>query len=135
MPSAVYPGPYSGLSDRSLVVVVAGFSVRSEEGCHLRERLRDLGYLLRPAPASPGLDILRRRLSLDQGSLTIIFQVLYLEGEEGELRYGFHPLLRLPLQYVLFLEPLGVAPYFPASCEATALFHMFHGECLVVSMK
>ncbi len=96
-PSAVYPGPYSGWSGRSLVVAVAGFSVRPEERGHLCARFCNLVYFSWPASTPPSLDVLGWRLSLYQRSLVTAFEILQLEGEEGEFCNSFHPLLWFPL--------------------------------------
>ena len=92
----VYPGPYSGLSGSSLVVV-ASSSVRPEERGHLCARFCDLVYLFWPASTPPSLDVLGWRLSLYQRCLVTAFEILHLEGEEGEFCYSFRPLLRFPL--------------------------------------
>ena len=96
-PPAVYPGPCSGWSGRSLVVAVAGSSARPEECRHLRACLCDLVYFFWSAPAPPGLNVLGGRLRLYQGSLAVVLEILHLEGEEGEFCNSFHPLLRFPL--------------------------------------
>ena len=96
-PSVVYPGPYSGWSGRSLVVAVAGFSVRPEERGHLRARFCYSFYHSWPASTPPSLNVLSWRLSLYQRSLVTAFEILHLEGEEGKFCYCFHPLLRFPL--------------------------------------
>ena len=92
----VYPGPYSGLSGRSLIVVPSS-SVRPKELGHLCACFCDLVYLFWPASSLPIFDVLRWCLSLYQRSLVDVFEILHLEGEEGEFCYSFHPLLRFPL--------------------------------------
>ena len=96
-PPAVYPGPRSGWSGRSLVVAIASPSVRPEERSHLCACFCDLVYLFWPASSPPIIDVLGWRLSLHQRSLVTAFEILHLEGEEGEFCNSFHPLLRLPL--------------------------------------
>ena len=92
----VYPGPYSGLSGRSLVIV-ASSSVRPEECGHLCACFRNLLYLFWPVSSPSSLNVLDWWLSLYQRSLVDVFEILHLEGEEGEFCYSFHPLLRFPL--------------------------------------
>ena len=92
----VYPGPHSGLSGRSLIVVSSS-SVRPKERGHLCACFCDLVYLFWPASSPPGLNILGWRLGLYQRSLVDVFEILHLEGEEGEFCNSFHPLLRSPL--------------------------------------
>ena len=74
----VYPGPYSGLSGRSLVVVVSSSSVWPKERSHLCACFCDLVYLLWPASAPPIFDVLGWRLSLYQRNLVIAFEILHL---------------------------------------------------------
>ncbi len=93
----VYPGPYSGLTGRSLVVVVSSSSVRPKERSHLCACFCNLVYLFRPASSLPFFDVLGWWLSLHQRSLVNTFEIFHLEGEEGEFCYSFHPLLRFPL--------------------------------------
>ena len=92
----VYPGPYSGLSGRSLIIVSSS-SVRPKESGHLCACFCNLVYLFRHASSLPIFDVLGWRLSLYQRSLVTAFKILHLEGEEGEFCYSFHPLLRFPL--------------------------------------
>ena len=92
----VYPGPCSGLSGRSLVVVPSS-SVRPKERSHLCACFCDLVYLFWPASSLPFFDVLGWRLSLYQRSLVTVFKIFHLEGEEDEFCYSFHPLLRFPL--------------------------------------
>ena len=92
----VYPGPCSGLSGRSLVIV-ASSSVRPEECSHLCTKFCNLVYLFWPASSPPSLNVLSWRLSLYQRNLVDVFEILHLEGEEGKFCYSFHPLLRFPL--------------------------------------
>jgi hypothetical protein len=92
----VYPGPCSGLSGRSLVIV-ASSSVRPEECSHFCTSFCNLVYLFWPASSPPSLNVLSWWLSLYQRSLVDVFEVFHLEGEEGEFCYSFHPLLRFPL--------------------------------------
>ena len=96
-PPAVYPGPRSGWSGRSLVVAVAGSSARPEERRHLRACFCDLVYLFWPASSLPFFDVLGWWLSLHQRSLVNTFEVFHLKGEEGEFCYSIRPLLRFPL--------------------------------------
>ena len=93
----VYPGPYSGLSGRSLVVVVSSSSVWPKERSHLCSCFCDLVYLFWPASSLPFFDVLGWWLSLHQRSLVNTFEIFHLKGEEGEFCYSFHPLLRFPL--------------------------------------
>ena len=92
----VYPGPYSGLSGRSLVVD-ASSSVRPKERSHLCACFCDLIYLFLPASSPPIFDVLGWWLSLYQRSLVDVYEILHLKGEEGKFCYSFHPLLRFPL--------------------------------------
>ena len=132
VPPAVYPGPCSGWSGRSLVIAVAGFSVRLEERRHLCACFCDLLYLFWPASAFPSLDVLGWRLGLYQRSLVTVFEILHLEGKEGEFQYVLSPFLFFPIPDVLLLESLGIPTDVCASLYTITLFHMFHRHSFVM---
>jgi hypothetical protein len=85
------PGPYSGWSGR--LVACSGSSFSAKELGQLHALLCDLVLLLGAARSSPLLDVLGRGLCLHQGGLVGTFEVLHLDGEEGEFRNGLQPLL------------------------------------------
>ena len=127
----VNPDPCCGLSGCSLVIRCS--SVGSKELIHLCTGSSNLVYSPRPAPSSTRFNILLiRGISVHQRSLVSVFKVLYLEGKEGEFKYGLSPFLFFPIPDVLLLESLGILTDICASLYTIALFHMFHRHSFVM---